>query len=382
MISWKYVVALLAVLLAMFLANLPHKELEWDDQIVPMAQAFAKINSTETPLDGKIVVVTGATSGIGLSLTKMLSRLGATVVAVGRSPSKLAALQEEIPTVQTVQANLVDLQSVADAADAIAESWDHIDVLVNNAGVHDGFNNLFGEFESKQGYDQVFGVNYLSHFLLTEKLAPKLMNSSNPTIVQVASSYHWTVDGSDLMAEDGQSPIASQKGGSHGFLAFRSTRSYANSKLAQILHARALKQKHPLLASARIVSVCPGWVKTQIDQSSGPVVGMLVSAGSFDVDGWGLSSVLLSLLDPLNTGDFYSNTKLFDIAPYALAFQRPWMYQVGIRDMIGQIMALFVLGTQRALPEAKAVKSSPESYDVILGDSLYDWSMNAVKPYL
>lgn len=252
-----YLIAVLAIVLGI-LSNVPHRELEWDEKVLPMARSFAHVvEDTDTPLSHKIVVITGATSGIGLSLTKKLSRLGATVVALGRSPAKLAALRDEIGTVQTVQVDLVDLESVAKAAHNISTTHERIDILVNNAGIHDGMDNIFGKLETKQGYDKVFGVNYLAHYLLTAKLAPTVMNATDPVIVQVSSSYHWVVDGSDLRPIGDKPPTASQRGGSHGFGLFRSTRSYANTKLAQILHSRALHRRHPILSKARIVNVCP-----------------------------------------------------------------------------------------------------------------------------
>lgn len=362
------------------LANVPHRDLEWETRVVPLAQSYAGVQDTDTPLIGKVVVVTGATSGIGLSLTKMLSRLGATVVALGRSPRKLSDLQNEIPTVRTVLADLDGLESVAKAAQEIIDSFDHIDILVNNAGMHDGFKNLFGTFESKQGYDRVFAVNYLSHFLLTEKLAPKLMNSTKPTILQVTSSYHWVVDGSDLLPQNGDiGPVASQKGGSPGFLVFRSTRSYANSKLAQILHARALKRNHPLLSKARVVNACPAWVGTEIGGSKGGIETL----GGYDVNGWGLASILSALFDKeKRESDYYTNTRVFDVARYVMAYQTHWMYKVGIRDFLGSIMAFTTLFFQRLAPEAKIGVSSPESHDKVLGDALYEWSLSAVKPFL
>jgi NAD(P)-dependent dehydrogenase (short-subunit alcohol dehydrogenase family) len=71
------------------------------------------------PLSDTIVVLTGATSGIGLALTRALSKMGAQVVALGRSSSKLAKLQEALPSVQTVKVDLSDLESVLQAADQL-----------------------------------------------------------------------------------------------------------------------------------------------------------------------------------------------------------------------------------------------------------------------
>lgn len=376
-----YLLAAAAIpVLFAFLASVPHRELDWNEFVLPMARSYAgRSKDEEHPLSGKVVVITGATSGIGLSLTKKLSRLGAKVVALGRSASKLASLQNEINSVETVTADLVDLESVANAARKIIESYDRIDILVNNAGIHEGFNNLLGKSSSKQGYDLTFGVNYLSHFLLTEKLASNIMNSTNPMIVQVSSSYHWVVDGSDLRLTKDKPPVASQKGGSHGFFFFRSTRAYANSKLAQILHARALKRHHPLLKNARIVNVCPAWVGTDIQKG----FFKQVIAMGYDVNGWGVASILFGMFDTKDSSDFYTNTELFHyVAKLLSIFTSHWMYQVGIRDLVGAVGIFSVLFTERLWPEIVPAKTSPESYDETLGDALYEWSMAAVRSFL
>ena len=155
------------------------------------------------PLEGTTILITGASDGLGLSLTRALSKLGGTVLALGRSPAKLERLRQEIPTVQTLEVDLTNLEAVSRLADQILNSStiDRIDILINNAGMHAAF-NLFGT-DSNVGedpaYDRVFVVNYLSHFLLTEKLAPLLSASPRPVVVQTSSSFHWAVDGSDLV---------------------------------------------------------------------------------------------------------------------------------------------------------------------------------------
>merc|ERR1711920_1083839 len=97
---------------------------------------------------------------------------------------------------------------------------------------------------SAQGYDLCFGVNYLSHVLLSEKLIPLLEKSKlNPRIIQTSSTNHWLMDTSELvpsknMDNDELSPIASRNEHNKPL-----PRAYPNSKLAQILHARHLSRK-------------------------------------------------------------------------------------------------------------------------------------------
>jgi NAD(P)-dependent dehydrogenase (short-subunit alcohol dehydrogenase family) len=177
----------------------PHRDLDYDKVIIPMAQRYAgdsnETPSQQQPLSDTIVVVTGATSGIGLALTRALSKMGAQVVALGRSSSKLADLKEELPSIQIVKVDLSDLESVSQAADQLITSFPRIDILVNNGGMHAGYGNFAASPPNPQGFDPVFAVNYLSHFLLTEKLSSSLSKSTRPVILQTSSSYHWGVDG-------------------------------------------------------------------------------------------------------------------------------------------------------------------------------------------
>jgi NAD(P)-dependent dehydrogenase (short-subunit alcohol dehydrogenase family) len=382
---WKAITtttALVVTLLGIILA-VPHRDLDYDKVIIPMAQRYAGDSNETTlaPLSDTIVVVTGATSGVGLALTRALSKMGAQVVALGRSSSKLANLKEELPSVQTVKVDLSDLESVSQAADQLIASFPRIDILVNNGGMHDGVGNLAGSPPNPQGYDYVFAVNYLSHFLLTEKLSSSLSQSTRPVILQTSSSYHWGVDGSDLLPDESESPIASQPGGSRGWYVWRSQRSYANSKLAQIYHARSLKARHPDLAKARIVSVCPGWVATSI-AGKGSFGDMLMEKFAFPMEGWGIASALHAMFEDTDE-DYYINTQGFKAFEYLFADLPSWFYQTGLRDLVSLCSAFLGLIVQRVVPYAgHPGVSSPESYNATIRDTLYDWSQNAVAKYL
>jgi hypothetical protein len=132
------------------------------------------------------------------------------------------------------------------------------------------------------------------------------------------------------------------------------------------------------------VSACPAWVKTNI--AKGEVFQQFLQATAYDVDGWGMASILLALFDinnnDLSSNDFYSNTLLFDYARYIMMGQTGWMYRIGIRDVLGFLLAFSVLLIEKWFPAAKATTTSPESYNEVLGDTLYQWSLSAVAPFL
>lgn len=148
--SFLYTSIVLVACVAMLLGIPQPHQLDW----LPMAQEKMG-HSSETPLDGIIVVLTGSTSGIGLALTKALVKLGASVVALGRSQSKLSQLEHDVKNVEPIVADFNDLQSVSRAADVIRERFHHVDILINNAGMHYGWATI-GHPETSQGYDQAF----------------------------------------------------------------------------------------------------------------------------------------------------------------------------------------------------------------------------------
>lgn len=372
-----------SVLLVGFLAvwlGMPHRQLDWAGVILPLAHEKMNFTTpTETPLEGMIVVLTGSTSGIGLALTKTLSKLGATVVAIGRSQSKLAALEQKVKNVEAIVADLNDLQSVSKAANTIQKRFHHIDVLINNAGMHYNWAS-FDHPTTPQGFDQAFGVNYLSHFLLTEKLLPLLLNSTIPTIIEMSSSYHWAVDGSDLLSISGSNPIAATPGATPVWF-WRDQRAYANSKLAQILNMRSLKRLYPTI---RMASVCPGWVGTQIAGVSGSWTHFMLNNVAFDSENWGMASTLLAMLNTTDTtNDFYVNSKFPDLFHSLVPIlSPPWMYKYGLRDAVSMPIAFAMIPGQTFTSEAYGTRSSPESYNTTLQDSLYQWSKQTVAPYL
>ena len=382
------VVASVGALIGVLIAVAPRPVLDWNGAVLPSAMKYAKtldmeVVDPEAPLKGVRMVVTGATSGIGLGLSRRLHQLGANVVAMGRSPSKLRELQEELPGVETVLADFSDLDSIAQASQQILERFDTIDVLVNNAGIHTGFTGNFEKQTTQQGFDLGFGVNYLSHFLLTEKLMPLLKASKNPAVVQVSSRFHLAVDGSDVSTDGGsKDPVASRPGGSHGFLMFRSQRQYGNSKFAQILHARSLVDRYGI----RSVSACPTWVGTSIlGAGNGSMAQTFFEQTAFDMNSFGLSSILHAILDTENPGeDFYFNTDWGNRNSYPSDKLPSWTYHtIPFRDALVGTMALTWVYFLQGFFAARAYgRSASRTYNKTLQDELYVWSNQAVSQWL
>jgi retinol dehydrogenase 14 len=181
-------------------------------------------------LTGKTVLVTGATSGIGLEASIALAQMGARVVMVGRDPRKTAEKAGEVSSKSgstLVDSLLCDLASQAQVR-ALAESflakYDRLDVLVNNAGTVYTKRTL-----TEDNLEATFAVNYLSAFLLTNLLLDRIIQSAPARIVNVASTGHYggTLDFNDLGFERG----------------YQIMRAYSRSKLAEVLFTRELARR-------------------------------------------------------------------------------------------------------------------------------------------
>lgn len=392
--KFKWILLFIAVWL-----GVPQPSLKYEQDILPLARQWVQTASTKNdstvvdpqqPLRGVKVVITGSTSGIGLGLTQILVKLGATVIALGRSETKLANLKQQVVDsnlVVPIQVQLADLESVKQASEQIQQQFDSIDVLINCAGTNYIVEGSMSK-TTPQNIDQSFGVNYVSHFLLTEKMIPLLTASNyHPTILQISSSFHWAVDGSELVVNaKHKMPLAAQPQGLTGQV-FRAQRAYANSKLAQVLHARSLQRRH---SGIRVRSACPGWVATPILTRT--VQKFVLGPFAFPANGFGIKSALYGVLDlqsqrqgdnDNDNSDFMTNTGMSGVMhSWPKLVFTPLVYRLRIRDFMFSLYGIVFLHTQRFWPEIKARRSSPESYKEEIQEALYEWSYDTVKPFL
>lgn len=206
-------------------------------------------------MQGKVIVITGATSGIGEVAAHELARQGARLVVVARDAARatrlLSALKRAGPD-QAHRAVLGDLAVLADMkriGAEIAASEPRIDVLINNAGA------LFDKrMETVDGLERTFALNHMSYFVLTDALLPALKATPGARIVSTSSSAHAAgrVDFNDLQ----------------GARSVASFSAYGNSKLCNILFTRELARR---LAGSGVTANChhPGFVATRFGQSGG-----------------------------------------------------------------------------------------------------------------
>ncbi len=145
-------------------------------------------------MDGKVCVVTGATSGVGLEAARALASMGATVALIGRNPDKGKSVQQSIGAtarypdrVSFMRTDLSSLGEVRALGRMLHERFDRIDVLLNNAGVINTRRQL-----TVDGYEETFAVNHLAHFLLTGLVLDLLRAAPQGRIINVSSNAHVT----------------------------------------------------------------------------------------------------------------------------------------------------------------------------------------------
>lgn len=210
---------------------------------------------------GRTFFVTGANSGIGRALVEALAAARGRVILAARSEERTLPVLQSIQTrypdsaAGWVRVDVSDLASVRRAAAAFLATGQPIDVLVNNAGIA-GTKAL-----SPDGFDVTYATNHIGPFLLTELLLPRLLESPQGRVVNVASAAHFMIK-QELdwsLLERRTKPRRS------GF------RDYAATKLMNVLHAKQLAR---LLAGTRVTtySLHPGAVASNIWRAiPGPV---------------------------------------------------------------------------------------------------------------
>lgn len=264
---------------------------------------------------GRVVVVTGASSGIGLAAAKMLAASGWRVIAHGRDPGRSAAAEAEIRAaaanggqVSMILGDLCLMSAASQIADEIAGLTDRVDVLLNNAG---GIRDRM--WITPEGNEATFAGNHLGHFLLTRRLLPQLRVAARHgtrgavRIVNVSSRGHLAcpeIDWEDLQQTRN----------------WISTKAYGMAKLANILFARELARR---LAPDGIVAhaMHPGVVATNFAAHATPELQRhLANTSSIEAGEAGAALVWLATApEPAEvSGLYYQDREPAEPSPAAL----------------------------------------------------------------
>jgi NAD(P)-dependent dehydrogenase (short-subunit alcohol dehydrogenase family) len=216
-------------------------------------------------MQGKVCVITGATSGIGLVAAERLAAMGARLLLVGRDPARgeaaVAAIKNRAPraTARVVYGDLSRLAEMDRVAGEIAALEPRIDVLINNAGA------MFQQRGvTADGLERTFALNHMSYFVLSNRLKDRLAAATPARIVNTASGAHHgeVLDFADLQSERN----------------YRGLRVYGRSKLANILFTRELARR--LSGTGVTVNALhPGFVATRIGENNNLIfrVGLAVA---------------------------------------------------------------------------------------------------------
>lgn len=200
---------------------------------------------------GRTIMVTGANAGLGFETAKVLARKGARVLMACRSEDRakkaMKAIESDCPDAELkfIQLDQADLSSVKNAAKQVLGEK-RLDVLVNNAGIMGPPYEL-----TKDGFESQFGVNHLATFALTSQLLPKLQETKKSRIVITSSLAH---KGGKIHFHD----INAER-------RYSSWERYAQSKLANIVHATELDRRLRNSGSETIATCChPGIASTEL----------------------------------------------------------------------------------------------------------------------
>lgn len=220
--------------------------------------AHTVVDDTLPDLTGRLAVITGANSGLGLGLATRLSSAGAEVVLAVRNQAKgdvaMNTIRTSVPDAKLSlkSLDLASLDSVAALGEELAADGRPIDILINNAGVMTPPKRV----TTTDGFELQFGSNYLGHFALTAHLLPLLRSAGNPRVTSLSSLVNRVgrIHFDDLQGED----------------RYSANRAYAQSKLAMMMFALELDRRSRT-SGWRIMSNAahPGFTRTNL-QITGP----------------------------------------------------------------------------------------------------------------
>jgi NAD(P)-dependent dehydrogenase (short-subunit alcohol dehydrogenase family) len=248
---------------------------------------------------GRVAVVTGANSGLGLITARELARRGALVVLACRNMEKGRAAHAEVAAVasgsdpELEELDLASLESVRAFAERFKAKHDGLDLLINNAGVMAPPRQLTAD-----GFELQLGTNHLGHFALTGLLLPLMEGREDARVVTLSSNAHKTVRG---IAFDNL----------NGDRRYFRWNAYGQSKLANLLFALELDRRlRARDSTVKSLAAHPGYAATNLQSAAAPLIDRLVMKVSNAViaqsDEMGALPVLYAATEPGLQGGTYA----------------------------------------------------------------------------
>ncbi len=267
--------------------------------------ANKKWNSDNIPdQSGKLVIVTGASSGLGKEACRVLAGKNATVIMAVRNIEKGEIVAKEIivksprAKIEVYKLDLSSMESIKNFAGNFKNKFDHLDILINNAGVM-----MCPYSKTKDGFEIQMGTNHLGHFALTGFLMPLLKSTKGSRIVATSSMAHQmgNIDFNDLNWEKRK---------------YNTQRAYGDSKIANLYFTYELARKFKDEKNRPTVTAAhPGWTQTELQRHSGffnflnPIFGQSVKKGTLPT--------LRAAVDPeVKPGDYYGPGGFMEMQGY------------------------------------------------------------------
>jgi retinol dehydrogenase-13 len=236
-----------------------YKEYQWSNIFAMIRNNKSDPKICDNTYDGKLVVITGATSGIGYLTARKYASMGANLICINRNPEKSEALKRAIVgefavKCEYITADLSKLDEIHRAGQELTQLNTEIDVLIHNAGIY-----LTKRETTADGLEKVFVIQYLASFIINYLLMAKLKSQQNARIIMVNSEGHrfaaWGLRLDDLNWERRR---------------YSGLKSYGSAKIAQLL-SMIVFDEHLHNTGVSINAMHPGAVKTDTGQENGPV---------------------------------------------------------------------------------------------------------------
>ena len=305
------------------------RQYQWSDIFAMIRNNMRDPKICEEKFEGKLVVITGATSGIGKLTARKFASMGANLLCINRNPQKSEQLKKELEEEFHVKcdfftADLSELEDINKAADFLNTLNQNIDVLIHNAGVF-----LTKREVNSENLEKVWVVHYLSSFIINFKLMEKLRQQNEARIIYVGSEGHrfavWGIRTDDLNWEKRR---------------YSGMGSYGSAKTAQLLsmHIFARHFEH---SGVTINTMHPGAVRSETGQENGAIYR------------WYKRNVVDKMLKPA------------DVSAEAL-------YYLGVSDEIKGLTDRFFNLTSEEMP-------TPPSLDAEVAEELWEISLKMSK---
>ncbi|MCH6199532.1 oxidoreductase [Aquiflexum sp. LQ15W] len=261
---------------------------------------------------GKTIIITGATSGIGLEAAKILAAKGAKLILPVRNAEKgknaVKEIKQRFPDadIAVMPLDISDLDSVRQFAEKVKTKYSKLDLLMNNAGIMWTPQRML----SKQGNEMQFATNHLGHFILTGLLLSLIKATPNSRIVTQSSVLHKKTQGQDFEPQIQFEDLNFTK-------SYDTKKVYAQSKLANLLFTyeldRRLKQSD---IKAIATASHPGYTATNLQKDAGFMMKIMNVVLAQKVD-MGVLPILRAAIEPdLKGGEFYGPTKMNEMKGY------------------------------------------------------------------